>query len=459
MFLPLFKKRGLQLIVAVNVLWLLLLVVGLFVSLSSLRKALVYYLIGSLVFPVLHVGSISLRFELVYSIWLLLILLIKTHRKRLAVTVAAGIVPYFLYVFYITLVTFGSFLNMGDNSLAYVLPSLYGYVRPLLVVIIFYNVVMDDEIVVRILNSLILTSIPLSILSICQSLGVSLATNITLSAYTSTGRTPNTALLETVGFLIRSSGTFESPVYNGLFWLCIISLEGVYLAKSKNIPRRLPKLIVYVSLAFSILAGFSTLTATFFGGFMVVVALLMILAWINKSLTFMRSVFLVAVIAIIIWFTALPVFSQNNLFAGTLQYELNRLLHGTLLNTRYNADTGIAVGMWNAFLSRPLFGYGLLKNFSEVFVGDSLYLVVLYTGGVIGFSLFFWQVYSNLIINVAARRQAKLSGTVATVGLLWTILFLVVGIGQDSFFTPRVEELYWAFLGTVLGSTYKYRGG
>lgn len=436
-----------------QILWMFVLVALMGISLRFIRLALIFYLIGALVFPSLWFGEVALRFELIYCLWLVFVLFLRRATSGFVFRWNPVLSEYGLFL---VIIIFSTMLALVDktskDSLMQIFILFYGILHPLLVMFLFLNISIDEKFVRRILWAFVWLSVPIALLSISQTLGLGIAQKITLWGYTSPWRTPVFGLLEKQGVIIRSTGVFESPVYNAVYFLLVLITIGfILIRQSRNFVNRW---VLYLLFGLLVIAGVSTLTSTFLLGLIVNVGMLVFFLWSRYPKRLFRfAMGSILVFGLLITFT-LPYFMQKSTFAGTLAYQVNRIFHGMVFSTRYDPTSGILSETYVAIQERPILGWGLIQ-IEDVFVGDSIYISVLYQGGIIGLSIFLWMIYGILKHAWRSRNQFGAWGEVGWMTFLWTLLLLATGLSCPSFFILRLEEWYWALVGLSLNPSFR----
>ena len=175
------------------------------VPLLSMRVGLALYLIGALIFPSLWFGEVALRFEVIYCLWLVFVFFLRKAASGFTFRWHPVLSRYGLFLVAVILSTMLAQLSKAsEGSLMQSLVSFYGILRPLLVMFLFLNGPVDEKLARRILWAFVWLSVPIALLSIGQTLGLSVAQEITLRGYTSPWRTPVFRLLEKQGRIIRA---------------------------------------------------------------------------------------------------------------------------------------------------------------------------------------------------------------------------------------------------------------
>lgn len=443
----------------VNFMWVVLLVVGVIVSLRSLRWGLLYYLIGTLIFPVLWVGEIAVRFELVYCLWLLFLLFAERMVEGKPFYWHFILSRYGLFLMIVVVATLITIPVLGEANLLAHFVSFYGMLRPLLVMLLFLSISLDEKFIKRALWVVVWLSIPLALFTIGQSLGIGIAEKITLSGYTSPWRTPVLASLKDIGVIIRGTGVFESPVFNAAYFLLALNLNGFLIIRGGLRPFQ--RLILYLSLSLAFVGGITTLSSTFLVGLLVFAGLFVFFVWPKYQLKFLRFASVSICIVVLIGFLIVPRLSENPVFAGSLRYQIERVTLGSVLETRYDPTIGTLKSTYQDIMERPIFGWGL-KQKEGAFIGDSLFTSLLYRSGVVGLVFFFWTIWGILMYATRRRHTRDMYGAINQIIFMFSLLLLAVGVGQSGFFTLRIQEWYWALVGMGLNRELRLlykRGG
>lgn len=430
--------------------WIAIGILAASVSLLSMRISLSLYLIGALIFPSLWFGKeeVALMFEVIYCLWLVFVFFLRKSGSGFTFRWHPVLSRYGLFPAVVILSTMLAQLSIAsEGSLLQLLISFYGILRPLLVMFLFLNVQADEKFARRILWAFVLLSVPIALLSIGQTLGLSVAQKITLRGYTSPWRTPVFRLLEEQGVIIRSTGVFESPVYNAVYWLLVLITTGFALLTGS--PTFGSKRFLYLAFGLAVLAGITTLSATFLAGAVLVMATLVLFLGYRYPRRFFRFALGSAAIVSIFIVVGLPYLARQPTFARNLGYQVDRILSGTLFFTRYDPESGILAGTYETIQQRLFIGWGLIEH-EGAFVGDSIYTSVLYRGGVVGISIFLWVIYGILKHAWQNRYREGVQGEIAWSCLLWSLVLLVAGVGSPSFFVLRLQEWYWALVGISL---------
>jgi len=413
------------------------------------------YLLSALIFPSIWIGETAVRFELVYSLWLILAIILHKAVSKSTFRWHPILTMYMFFLVTVALSTTLALVNdPSKGSMLQLAVSFYGILRPLLVMFIFLNISFDEMFPWRTLRAFVWASIPIAILSFGQTVGSSAALQVTLLGYTSPSRAPVFNLLKEHDTILRSTGVFESPVFNAVYFLMVLTTVGFALVTGVSALGN--KWFLYTILGLAAVAGITTLSTTFLLGAVLMLLLLVFLLSYRYPKRFLQlvisSLFIVSLFIIISW----PYFTQQPIFIGALNYQIDKILSGSLFNTRYDPENGIFQKTYEAIQQRPLLGWGLTQS-EGVFVGDSIYISIFYKSGILGLNIFFLMIYVIFRHAWRSRNIAGLHGKFSWVILLWTFLLLNTGFGSPSFFIIRLQEWYWALVGMSLGINFTLR--
>ncbi|MEO0071778.1 MAG: hypothetical protein ABIK39_06825, partial [candidate division WOR-3 bacterium] len=416
------------------------------ISLLSFRWALFFYLITALVFPVLKIGEFAIRIELIYSLWLIILFVTRSLVFKNQKVNFQWRPIILVYALFLTALLFSTLLLLftgGSSAISkQSLIPFYGFIRPLLIMLLFRNTQFTERWLNRLLTTFVVLSIPISILSICQTLGLDFAQDLTLRCYASPWRTSLPVVKSQYGYLLRSTGVFEYHGYNATFSLTVILITGYLLIKEPvlnfNLRRKRNLALLYTSLVLSTIAGLFSVSVTFLLGVAVVLLLLALSSRTSPRGLLKFSTIMAIVIGAILIFVAPVILKSSNLRQGLLN-QIGRIIDGNFLKGRYYLPSaGILAPTYEAITRRPLFGYGFGEGF---FSGNSLYVGLLYRGGIIGLGLWFFFIATTL------KFTYRHSGLITRLIFFLTILYLAIGLGNPAFFIPRLSEWYWALIG------------
>lgn len=409
----------------------------LFEAFRDLKRSLLILLPGTLFAPYMIFGSAYVRIELVMIPAVLFILLLRRGNADLPIPrVVWPILLLWALTLCVTLVS-----SVTGTAVSPAWFNAYAYLKPAIVILIFANAGFRKEDLPPFLRLFSATAIPLGLFATAQTFGLKAATDLTLSAYISPGRIVVERLVDEIGFILRAVSVFEHPSYAAAYFL-IAFTTSIYLLfelrGTAGSDRR--TLLPLLSLITSFIGGVMTLSGTFVAGLAIILFLLFLrLQWKSKLLTLAASGVLGIVIIGYLMFLGQE--EDYESIANNITYQVNRVISMELFETRYAKNTGYLARTIDDIRENPIIGYGWSRK-QGVFIGDSLYVVVLYQSGLIGFALFAWWVFSTYRLGRRSRIGSE-------VFLLWLFVLLIAGMGIPSFFTPRLNDWVWALCGIL----------
>lgn len=323
--------------------------------------------------------------------------------------------------------------------------QLYAFLKPALVVMLFASYGFGWNEALRLIRYFTYTAIPLGLLAVGQSLGISWVQVLTVTGYTSLGRTPVFALTDYFGHILRATSVFESPAYAAVYFLLALGTGVLLLTMSPVKLKRGQRLALVFSVLTAAAGGLLTLSATFVAGLGLLAVFLLFVVGRRVRLKALGVGLLVLFVLVFLG----SFFARTSPeISGALAYQLDRVLRLQAFDTRYGEGAFLDATIAAAF-ERPIGGWGLTHR-PDVFIGDSLYVVLFYYGGVVGLGLF-------LTTMISVLRPALHAGFVGKVLVLWLLIMLAGGFGAPSFFIPRLGDWWWALVGIVIGGYKRWR--
>ena len=404
-------------------------------SFRNLKQGLVLFLLSLLFAPYMVIGSKHIRIELLLTPLLAGILLVRYDIRSLRIPYSVWpLLALWGYTFAITLISVILGLTSSPAWL-----NAYAYLRPVILVFLFANVGFSSSDLVRILRWFAASAIPLSLLAIGQTFNLPLAAEITINSYVSPGRPVIERMMEELGFILRAVSVFETPAYAATYFLStlVTSIYLLFELRGKMAEQR-SFVMLLLSLVASLVGGALTLSATFVAGISFLLFLLFLrLTWHNKVRAILLSLTLGACV-----FGYLILIGKEEKYASianNITYQIRRVVTLELFETRYAEHTGYLSITMKEIGDNPLVGYGWTKK-RGVFIGDSMYVVLLYQSGIVGFMIFLWWItmtYRTVKSNPPSREMF----------IFWLSTLLVSGMGSPSFFIPRLNDWWWSLCG------------
>lgn len=398
------------------------------------RMAVGLFLYAILFCPNIRIGGLELRLEHAVAPMLLGVIILSRPVALIRAVRCPPILAYLLWFGWCFTMTVIWSLPDLANPQSWV--AVQGVFRPVLIMAIFAVVVFDGAQFKNLFKGFVLCGIPLACLGIAQTLNFPGARWITQQAYSSSGRDTFSISLESEsqGYMVRGISVFENASYAGVFYILVL-LAGIWLLAGKaSLVSRKEKLALSLAVGFALLGGIFTMSATFVVGVLALGAILF-------ARTRMRAKARIAIgvtgIALLLMLAMLLLPANFvSYFSDAHLYQKERVLSGELFKGRFMNEEGTdLLPAWRMAMDNPVVGFGLLPP-AGVIVNDSLYITVLFSGGVIGMILF-----SLIFVSLFFFRNRD---TLQRLTFAWLILMFAAGFGCPSFFNPRMGEWVWA---------------
>ena len=386
--------------------------------------------------PYLTILGTSFRVELILLPSMLALLVLR--RSRLGMAVPPVVWPLLVLWFCIFAVSAFRLMNEDVNSILW--SNVYAFLRPALYLLLFYNLPFSRDESLRITRYFAYSAIPLGILAVGQSLGNPLATWLTIEAYTSPFRTSVANLLEETGRILRATSVFETPAYAATYFLLSLGTALLWIVSPPIRLRYTQQIVLLFSAFAAAIGGLLTLSATFVAGISLLALWMLLL--VNRRAKSKTLLVSMVVLGILIALGG-SLLKKDSQISGSLAYQVNRVVSLNLLGTRYDAEKGILADTMTAVLERPLLGWGWTRR-GDVFLGDSIYVVLLYYGGVLALGLLGAVLLATVPVSLR-------TGFLGRILLLWLVVMLGGGFGSPTFFIPRLGGWWWALVGMVYG--------
>jgi hypothetical protein len=409
------------------------------------RVGALAYLVFLLVAPNIVLLGESFRLEHVLPPCMLLILMLRRSVAQERIKVPGFGLIYVLWIAWLLAATFVS--SPSDPIALLDWRAVYGYVRPLLVLIVFYNLKIDEDWIRWAAIAFAMSAIPQALLAVGQTSAIGFVRDFTELAYTSPGRDVfvRTVMDEDRGYLFRAICTFENVSYAAIFFLLSL-FTGVLMWSRRHSRSAAQRAILLGSILASLVGGVLTYSATFIAG----VALFWF--WLVVTLRGKWRVWLVVLsvisgLAVIELLRYMPAFVQERA-EGMTGYQVDRLLTGAFLNGRlYIPEGDYLLDSWRIALENPIVGSGFFSE-EGLIVNDSVVIVLFYTGGLVGSGLF-------LAVGLMLLRSVVQPGLPKQLLRLWWWVMVITGFGAMSFFVVRLTDWWWAMAGAIAGLSHR----
>ncbi|AVX30363.1 hypothetical protein CTH_0760 [Carboxydocella thermautotrophica] len=407
------------------------------VTLKSIRKGAKLFLLLVLIIPYFKLGHSYFNMEYIYIIFLFIVLLIKRFFSKKAIVWPKVANYYLMFVMYIF---FNTIININHYSeITTIFKNFFFYVKPLILMFIFSNIQLNHRDVRNLLDSFVYLSIIFLIFEIGQINNNEFITNITLEYYSSPSRLSIQNLIEFYGGIIRGVSVFEHPAYASIYFLLSLCISIYRLLSGIHGFR----FIAWLVLVFiNIVGGYLTASATFISG--IILLLLFLSSYLLYKRRFISLIKIYFCVLILIYLISLNCNYLSN--GDVIKYQIDRVYNLEIFNTRFNSQNGFLLETISQIKNNFIFGLGIL-NFNNVFIGDSMWVIIFYYGGLVGFIIF-----STFLIQVI-HNFIKLQYDLLIL-VLWVYVFVITGFGIPSFFTPRIQDWFWAFVSIMCVKRY-----
>ncbi|MFO1449150.1 MAG: hypothetical protein U1F61_13435 [Opitutaceae bacterium] len=415
--------------------WLFAAIVVLATLAVSAKRALTCLLVCVLICPVLPLGALTLRLELVMVPLLFGLLVASNPAKLFAVLRGPCSVSLLVWLAWVVA---ASLLCGGWHLLANFAwwLELYGLVRLALVFWLFAMFAWSRAEVIALIRFFALTAVPVCVLSIGQVLQWGWARSLSL-----TGFVPATSPVfqqqlekEETGYVFRALGVFGNVSPCAYYFAIVAGCCMIALLDQKVRGLSRSRLYWLGCGCFGLLGGISTMSGTFVAGLPIVMLLCF---WLSRrNLSYRRLYLLLGIFLAAFIITVVVVYSSPRLKAQ-YDYQVEGLLSGERFKSRYDDEIGITRQAKNVIEGNPLLG-GFGRE-EEIFIGDSILTLLGFYGGYVGATLF--TVF--LVLLYYRTNRPDQTGY----GILWLIGALLFGASTTSFFTLRMADWWWALMG------------
>ncbi len=413
--------------IGINIFFLLAIVICAF---RHYRISVLLYVIGMFVSPVIHIGTLYLSFDIWCFPVLFLIVLLKWNRCLRVKIDCFSLLPYFLI--YIVIMAVNAIVYQAGISL----PTVYAILRFILTIAIIKNAWQDELFfwVDKALFAILLVNLSCCVLQLTNLVPVDVFYNF----YYKPSMTPLMTQLQ-AGRFDRAYGATGTPVYLG----AIAALSYAFYIPAcvgedtKGIKLRYGKLMIAAA------CGMMALSKTAILSIPLITIFSMIVYLCNEKKRGLKSLlrfgaFLLGGICVLV-LIAVWLESKGYFILYYLEFLKDPL---KAFETRYNSETGILSGAMKIIKANLLFGVGN-RVFPDVFVGDSVYVVLLYETGILGLLAY---MFPYIFAFVRSIREKQLSQS----AILFAFALVATG---GSFYLSYFWVLFSAFIFGSLSKT------
>lgn len=387
------------------------------------------YLVGALFAPVTILNFSFVRIELV-----LVPLMFVAVFLRKGFCWSDALLPAVAWAAWVLAVSLGS-----QDEVNWI--GCYAFVRLVALSMIFASIGWTERDVIRSQSLFCLTAIPMALLCLGQVLSLPGARGLTESAYT----TPSANVFdrqivsEREGYAFRAIGTFGNVSPTGAYFVLVTGIGMVLLAEAGKVRRGRRRRGVVACLAAGFVGGIATMSGTYVAGAVPAIATAVLLSP-RQSRRFSLAV--VGVAAVCLVAVAWLAVRYSETFSDQLRYQWDRFTSGRIVESRYVGNDAVLAEALEDVSEAPLCGHGVIVN--DTFIGDSVYMTLLYSSGLLGSSM--------LLLSVGMLAIHSLRwGLAGRLALMWTILIFVCGVGSTGIFILRFGDWWWATQGMLAG--------
>jgi len=374
---------------------------------KDVNKGIITYVILSLTAPNLNLTNIQISFEILAFFIVMLVLLLRkkeifnlykqSHNYRQNL--------WLLFLLVIISTLFGTLKYESSFGII----GIFGYFRSIIIIYMIQFIMKykrEDIILDKIIWPVLLINFLVSVVQ----LTLPASTNFFFNLYYKESLTPLNEAIR-LGYFNRAYGTFGTPVLLGVFSVFSFAIYFGYLIEGKN------NKLLYIKLFLSIAIGLMALSKTAILGIPSILIVFYILALYRIVKVKNRKVLLIPLILIPLLIVVVKVLERQGLFIfWYLEYLLKPF---EVFKTRYDAIQGILANTYSIIQDNWLIGVGTI-SIKDVFTGDSMYIDLIYTSGIVGLLIYF------KILLGATIRNIKYGNTTAVLGIFAICL---AGIG------------------------------
>jgi hypothetical protein len=363
---------------------------------------------------------------------------------------------YFAFLIWLLLMTFitNSFTS-GDQRIPFAtyLAGIDAYSRPLFLLFIASNVIVNKADFLKLLKVVLVSSAILCIIAIMQLIPkTATLVNKYIILFYDNGRSGNLIQLTLAGG--RAMSIFGQVGTFGMFCLlCFALIEGQLLG-ARILKSNFTLLLLFV-LVFA--GGVISGSKVFSGGFLFLIAFLILRTDVLKNFLRIRYVFLVMPILTVGFIYLQDAFSTpfSSFFSRVAVFDAS-VLYERYLSSRLGELGGditqaklYRTGAWDTFLDHPIAGVGFGGIGKTT---DSFLLGILVMGGIVGGILYLFSIGALLRrLRIVIAKCPDLSiAILAKIMFFLTVIFLIGSIGFHTFIQDRAGDLYWLITGLLI---------
>lgn len=385
-----------------TIVFILLLLILMIVAFLNEKKGIIIYVIFSLLSPNLHLSGMQVSFEIVAFFLIFLILIFKRsqifslyknwpHRQWVWI--------YFFLIIISSLIAVIKY----DSTISWI--AIFGYFRVICIIYMLQYVFRENP--ERQLDNIISPILTVNLIVSIIQLAMPSSVQLFYDLYYKDSMTPLKEVLG-LGYFNRAYGTFGTPVLLGVFALFSFAVYLGYYVEKKPCRFLTLKILMAVS------CGLIALSKTAILGMPTLVITVFVLGIFGFVKIKNKKILIIPFLIIGIGYFMVDLLEKAG-FA--ISWYIRFLKHPfEAFGTRYDAGTGILTETYEIINQNLIFGVGPTP-IGDAFVGDSMYISILYMSGIIGLFLFLGILISAIVINLIEKDTiAVLCGLVILLG-------------------------------------------
>ena len=383
-----------------TIIFSILFIILIIIVLKDDKKGIITYVIFSLISPNLNIGIYQVSFEILAFFPVLLILILKGN--SIFAFYKKGLYRQYLWLYFFVFIMSSliSTLKYGGD-INYI--ALLGCFRIICILYLLQFIINKNSNPSAVLDDIITPVILINLIVAFIQLTIPASTVIFYEFYYKESVIPLAEMLQ-LGYFNRAYGTFGTPVLLGVLSLFCFAVYLGFLTEKKKIK------FIHLKLVFSIILGLMALSKTPILGIPLILLIhyLLILYGIIKIKN--RKVLLVPLLIVPIAIVVISYLEKQ----GTSILWYVRYLQKPFesLTSRYDKASGLLSNTYSVIRDNLLIGVGS-KSFKDVFIGDSMYVRLMYETGIIGTGIYLMILVSTIIKNIRYRNITALLCTIA----------------------------------------------
>ncbi|WJY26414.1 hypothetical protein [Sporosarcina trichiuri] len=372
-----------------TIIFIILYLILVLMLLKDIEKGIISYVIFSLFAPNLNINNTQISFEISAFFIVIIILLIK--RREIFTLYKKGKVFRQRLWMYFFLLIFSTLVGTIRYESSIGIVSIFGIFRTIIVIYLLQFIMKQNE--DKVLDKIIWPILFINFITSVIQLTFPESTTFFYNLYYKESLTPLNEVLR-LGYFSRAYGTFGSPVLLGVFSVFSFAVYFGYLIEKKKCK------IIYIKLILSIAIGLMALSKTAILGLPALLIIFYFLALYGIIKVKNRKTLLIPILVFPMAIGIIKILERQGLF---IYYYLEYLLKPfEVFETRYDSTEGILANTYMIIKENWFIGVGKI-SISDIFIGDSMYIDLIYTSGIIGLAVYFSILLSATLWNIRFR--------------------------------------------------------